>query len=231
MPQIYSEGKTVYYVEGQRFLNDTNQRNGKQKALDYCRSNFVDEKDIIVFDSILECDRYEYLKELEQQGIISKLRVHYKVHVQDAYVNANGDEIPPIDYNADFVYVENGKWIVEDVKGMSLFNDTRFELMKQIFDYKFKEKGAYIRIAIRRDKKWIEWKLGEYKKPRKLIQTQSEKIKALQKEKHDREILDRKKERELTRYKELKSKEKLTSVERNRLEELEKSLKFMGVVL
>lgn len=231
MPQIYSEGKTVYYVNGQRFLNDTGLRNGKQRAVDYCHSNFIDEAEIIVFDSILECDRYEYLKELESRGEITNLHTHYRVHVQDAYTNSNGDEIPAIDYNADFVYKENGKFVVEDVKGLSLFNDSRFELMKQVFDYLFKPKNTYIRIIIRRDKQWIEWKLGERKKPQKLIKKQSEKIKQLEKEKHEREVAERKTQRELARYKELIGKEKLNSTERKRLAELETSLKNKGVVL
>lgn len=228
---IYSEGKTVYYVKGVRFLNDKDMRNGKQKALDYCRSNFMDETDIIVFDSILECDRYEYLVEQQRLGNISKLRTHYLVHVQDAYTNANGDLIPAIDYNADFVYFENGKYIVEDVKGMSLFNDSRFELMKQIFDYKFKEKNTYIRITIFRDKKWIEWKLGERKKPSKLIKQQSLKIKELQKKVHDEEIAKRKTERELTRYKELRAKDNLNSTERKRLQELTTILQNKGIIV
>jgi hypothetical protein len=228
---IFSEGKTVYYVRGNRFFNDSGLRNGKQRALDYCHSNFIDESEIIVFDSILECDRYEYLVEQQKLGKISHLRTHYIVHIQDAYVNVNGDEIPPIDYNADFVYKENGRFIVEDVKGLSLFQDSRFELMKQVFDYLFKPKNTYIRIIIRRDKQWVEWKLGERKKPQKLIKKQSEKIKQLQAEKHQREIQERKTERELSRYKELIGKEKLTSAERKRLIELEGSLREKKIIL
>lgn len=231
MGQIYSEGKTVYYIRGKRFLNDAGMRNGKQRAVDYCHSNFIDENEIIVFDSILECDRYEYLVEQQRLGKISHLRTHYKVHVQDAYINANGDEIPAIDYNADFVYKENGRYIVEDVKGLSLFQDSRFELMKQVFDYLFKPKNTYIRIVIRRDKQWVEWKLGERKKPQKLIKKQSEKIKQLQAEKHAREVEERKTERELSRYKELLEKEKLTSTERKRLENLKSSLTIKGILI
>lgn len=231
MGQIYSEGKTVYYVFGQRFLNDAGLRNGKQRAVDYCHANFIDENEIIVFDSILECDRYEFLLEQENNGLISNLRTHYKVHVQDAYVNANGDEIPAIEYNADFVYRENGRIIVEDVKGLSLFQDSRFELMKQVFDYIFKPKNTYIRIVIRRDKQWVEWKLGERKKPQKLIKKQSEKIKQLQKEKHEQEVAQKKLERELSRYKELIAKMKLTSAERKRLDELKVLLKNKGIII
>ena len=213
-----SEGKTTYWVRGNRFFNDAGLRNGKQRATDFCLSNFIDTKEIITFDSVLECDRYEFL--LQKQGKISDLKHHLSLPLLPSYTNYNGDVIPELRYNADFVYKENGKNIVEDVKGASLYQDTRFEAIKQVFDYIYRNK-SYIRIVIRRDKEWIEWKLGERKKPQKLIKKQSAKIKEQKAQLHAIQIAENKKQREIAYLNELRSKEKLTSVQRKRLAELE----------
>ena len=220
---FYSEGQTTYYVKGQRFFNDKGLRNGRQRALEFCAENNINPDEIITFDSILECDRYEYLLVQEISGKIKNLKHHLKLPLLPSYTNFNGDEIPALEYNADFVYEENGKKIVEDVKGASLFNDSRFEAIKQIFDYVYRSK-TYIRIIIRRDKEWVEWKLGESKKPRKLIKKQSEKNKELKKQNNSLEVEKRRLERLKIRYKELKAKDKLTSVEKKRLIEIEKEL-------
>ena len=220
---FYSEGQTTYYVKGKRFFNDKGLRNGRQRALEFCAENNINPDEIITFDSILECDRYEYLLVQEISGKIKNLKHHLKLPLLPNYTNFNGDEIPALEYNADFVYEENGKKIVEDVKGASLFNDSRFEAIKQIFDYVYRNK-TYIRIIIRRDKEWVEWKLGESKKPRKLIKKQSEKNKELKKQNNSLEAEKRRLERLKIRYKELKAKDKLTSVEKKRLIEIEKEL-------
>ena len=221
---FYSKGKTTYYIDGQRFTNSSQgKRDGKEKAVNYCLEHFIDPNKIIRFDSNLECNYYEYLLDLEKQGKISNLSTHFTLLVQKEFYNANGDLIPAITYCADFVYkdLETNKRVVVDVKGASLFQDTRFLIEKQLFDNVFKEKGLYIKVVLWRDKNWVEWKIGDKKKPRKLIKKQSETIKQLIKEKHDREVAERKKEREIARMKELKAKPKLTSVEKKRLLELQ----------
>lgn len=224
---FYSEGKTTYFVRGQRFVNDANIRNGRKKAEDYCLENFIPTDEIIVFDSMLECDRYEHLKWLESLGQISNLRHHVSLPLLPEFVNYNGDTLPELRYNADFVYEEKGKHIVEDVKGASLFQDSRFEAIKQLFDYKYREK-AYIRIIIYRDKQWVEWKFGDSKKPQKLIKKQREEIRKLKAEAHAKEVAENLKQREIARLKELRelaSHTKLTSVQRKRLAELEEKYK------
>lgn len=216
MKTIYSEGKTTYYVRGVRFFNDKDKRNGKEKARQYCLDNFISENEIITFDSMLECDRYEYLKE---QPNIKNLNHHQTIKVQDEFINANGDLIPQITYQADFVYYDTDKnlTIVEDVKGQSIFTDSRFEIMKQVFDKIFKDQHLYIKIVIYRNKQWVEWKIGDKKKPQKLIKKQREQIKNLKKENHEKEILENKRNREIKRIKELEQKDKLTKKEKERL--------------
>lgn len=68
------------------------------------------------FDSGAELRRYEYLKLLELGGEIVDLQVHPRYVVADA-VDWNGGTLPAIAYEADFAYSQNGKPIVEDVKG------------------------------------------------------------------------------------------------------------------
>lgn len=218
---IVSNGKKTYYIDGKKFFNDKTNHNGRKKAEEYCLNNLLDTKNIIEFDSELECKRYEYLLEKQKQGLISDLNHHLKIQLLPTFINSNGDTIPPITYNVDLTYIENGVHVYEDVKGYSLQTDTRFEVLKSLFDYKFREK-AYIKIVIYREKEWKEWHIGEKKKPSKLIKKQSSQIKALKKELHDKEIAENKKKRDLVRLKTLREKEKLTSTERKRLEELEK---------
>lgn len=218
---IISNGKKTYYIDGKKFFNDKTNHNGRKKAEEYCLNNLLDTKNIIEFDSELECKRYEYLLEKQKQGLISDLNHHLKIQLLPSFENYNGDTIPPITYNVDLTYIENGVHVYEDVKGYSLLTDTRFEVIKSLFDYKYREK-AYIKIVIYREKEWREWRIGEKKKPSKLIKKQSSQIKALKKELHDKEIAENKKKRDLVRLKTLREKEKLTTAERRRLEELER---------
>lgn len=231
--RYHPEGKKTYYINGQKFFNSPNKRDGKEKAIKYCLDNMLDTNAIIVFDSDLECNRYIYLKSLENASKIKNLGVHYLLKVQDEFINANGDFIPAITYNADFVYYdcENERRVVEDVKGASLFEDSRFLIEKQLFDHNFLDKGLYIKVVLWRDKNWVEWKIGDKKKPSKLIKKQSDKIKELKKETHLKELEQNKIERYKKRYLELKEKENKTKKERERYEEVKSYLHAQGLIL
>lgn len=84
------------------------------------------------FDSKKEANRYGILRLLEKQGLISELRcqVPFKMYVTGLLICT---------YKADFCYVENGKAVVEDVKG---FITKEFKLkkrlMKALFDIEIK---------------------------------------------------------------------------------------------
>lgn len=73
--------------------------------------------DGVTFDSGLEAARYKQLKLLEDAGAIKNLMLQPKFRLMDSYKH-NGKTIRAIDYIADFMYEENGKTIVEDVKGI-----------------------------------------------------------------------------------------------------------------
>lgn len=83
----------------------------------------------MVFDSKRECRRYKELQILQQIGAISELRTQVKFVLIPARREADtvgkrggiikGNLIErEVSYIADFVYIENGKTVVEDAKGM-----------------------------------------------------------------------------------------------------------------
>lgn len=82
------------------------------------------------FDSIRESQRYKELKLLERAGKIKNLELQPRFLLQDSF-EKNGRVFRKIEYVADFQYIENGKTIVEDVKGMQ--TDV-FKLKHKIFE-------------------------------------------------------------------------------------------------
>lgn len=86
--------------------------------------------DNIKFDSNLEATRYKELKLLLRAGEISNLELQPRFLLQDS-LKKNGRTFRKIEYVADFKYIENGKTIVEDVKGIQ--TDV-FKLKYKIFE-------------------------------------------------------------------------------------------------
>lgn len=72
------------------------------------------------FDSMLECERYKYLKALEQQKVISNLRRQVKYVLLPSQKDSKTRKTieREITYLADFVYEKGSQAIVEDVKGL-----------------------------------------------------------------------------------------------------------------
>ena len=73
--------------------------------------------DGITFDSRKEADRYLVLKGMEKDGSIEDLRRQVRYELVPAF-DVDGRHYRPVYYVADFVYVEDGKEVVEDVKGV-----------------------------------------------------------------------------------------------------------------
>mgnify|MGYP002567545347 CR=1 FL=1 len=88
-----------------------------------------------VFDSIEESRRYKELKLLLRAGKISNLELQPHFLLQEGF-KKNGKTYRKIEYIADFKYEENGKTIVEDVKGMQ--TDV-FKLKHKLFEKKYPE--------------------------------------------------------------------------------------------
>lgn len=68
------------------------------------------------FDSKREYERWCELKLLQRTGEISRLQRQVRYNLVPMQRNRCRNE-RPVDYIADFVYVKNGRTIVEDVKG------------------------------------------------------------------------------------------------------------------
>ena len=93
------------------------------------------EVDGIVFDSRREADRYCELKLLQRAGKISALRLQVPFELQPAFT-VNGKKVRPIHYIADFVYKENGQYIVEDAKG---HRTKEYMLKRKMYAYRYKD--------------------------------------------------------------------------------------------
>lgn len=72
--------------------------------------------DGITFDSMAEAKRYGHLKLLERAGAISGLTVHPRYTVWEG-IDLTTNKKQKIAYEPDFVYIENGATVAEDVKG------------------------------------------------------------------------------------------------------------------
>ena len=70
---------------------------------------------------------------LERAGEISDLELQPRFLLQESF-KKNGKTYRKIDYVADFKYIENGKTIVEDVKGLQ--TDV-FKIKHKLFEKKY----------------------------------------------------------------------------------------------
>ena len=85
------------------------------------------------FDSKKEADRYGELKLLLQAGEISDLHLQPIFLLQESFCK-NERRYRAITYKADFQYKQNGKWVVEDVKG---FKTDVYKIKKKLFEKAF----------------------------------------------------------------------------------------------
>lgn len=69
-----------------------------------------------VFDSRREAERYDQLRLLEAAGEISDLRIQVRYRLLDGHSGEFRTE-RPVDYVADFQYLQAGAEVVEDCKG------------------------------------------------------------------------------------------------------------------
>ena len=88
-----------------------------------------------IFDSAKEAQRYRELKLLERAKEISNLELQPRFLLQESF-RKNGKTYRKIEYVADFRYNENGKTIVEDVKGLQ--TDV-FKIKHKLFEKKYPE--------------------------------------------------------------------------------------------
>lgn len=71
-----------------------------------------------VFDSKREAERYAELCLMQRGGLIADLRCQVPFELVPAQRDAKGKLVErPVKYIADFVYLDQGEMVVEDVKG------------------------------------------------------------------------------------------------------------------
>lgn len=93
------------------------------------------EVDGIKFDSKKEAKRYIALRELEKKGNIEKLMLQPRFLLQEGF-RKNGKAYRKIEYVADFMYEQDGKLIIEDVKGIK--TDV-YKLKQKLFEKKYQD--------------------------------------------------------------------------------------------
>ena len=70
------------------------------------------------YDSTKEFQRHRELALLQKGGQISDLKWQVSILLSEAFVDRHEKTHQAIYYKADFTYVENGRTVVEDVKGI-----------------------------------------------------------------------------------------------------------------
>jgi hypothetical protein len=88
--------------------------------------------DGIQFDSQAEARRYGELKLLERAGEISDLQCHPRFRLLDG-MDWNGKHYRAVNFAPDFQYQENGKAVVEDVKGGKATQTGAFKLRMKLW--------------------------------------------------------------------------------------------------
>jgi hypothetical protein len=92
--------------------------------------------DGMTFDSRAEARRYRQLQLLQAAGQISELVVHPVYELEEAFRRSDGSLVRAITYEGDFEYIEGGRVVVEDVKGVE--TDV-FKLKRKLFWRRFPE--------------------------------------------------------------------------------------------
>jgi hypothetical protein len=89
----------------------------------------------IEFDSAAEMKRYCQLLLLQKAGQIKNLMLQPRFELQPAFKSSfQKNKIKSINYVADFLYEQDCKIVVEDVKG---FRTKEYSLKMKIFLYKY----------------------------------------------------------------------------------------------
>lgn len=91
--------------------------------------------DGIKFDSKKEAKRYIVLKALERNGDIENLTLQPRFLLQEGF-RKNGKAYRKIEYVADFMYEQDGKLIIEDVKGIK--TDV-YKLKQKLFEKRYQD--------------------------------------------------------------------------------------------
>lgn len=104
----------------------------------------------VIFDSIIERDRWRYLSLLQRAGEIGALELQPQYELQPGYIRKR-KKIRAEHYRADFRYIRNGNVVVEDVKGLRL--PLYQSKVKRLL---YMHQDLYFIEVERKQKKWVE---------------------------------------------------------------------------
>ena len=220
--------KPVFYIKGKIF-NDKNKTTveNRKEAEEYCLRNFLNINDIIRFDSEIEYLYYLELLQKKSEGKVRDINIHQSFVLIPEYTNIDGELIQRMDYECDFFYfdIEKNKQMCVDVKGVE---EPEFVLKRKIFDYIYRDKFKITIMKYSKSTGFVE--KSEYKKSRKRVMKLKEENKLLKEKQKAQEKLDKENIKYKNRYNELKAMQKLSSVQRKRLAELDKILNERGII-
>lgn len=129
-PEMQAKVKAKHGIDG------TSEKKKKSKY-----GNQKAEENGIKFDSKKEARRYMELRQLETAGKISDLKLQHTFTLQEAFTTEDGERIQAIKYVADFTYMEDGKFVVEDVKSSATRKNRAYRTKNRMMA----EKGYIIR--------------------------------------------------------------------------------------
>ncbi len=90
--------------------------------------------DGIRFDSKAEMKRYQELLLLQRAGQIHELELQPPFVLIEPFIDVQGNRHRGVKYIGDFMYKENGRYVVEDCKGVRTRDYT---IKRQLFVQKF----------------------------------------------------------------------------------------------
>ncbi len=112
-------------------------RAGLKSANKYHNSKVV--VDDMKFDSRKEAEYFIKLQAMERSGKITNLQRQVAFVLQDGFRDSEGKWQKAIKYVADFVYMQNGKKVVVDVKSKITEANQVYRLKRKIFKYRYPE--------------------------------------------------------------------------------------------
>lgn len=91
----------------------------------------------VVYDSRKEMERAMELSLMERAGQIQSLRRQVPFVLQDKFTDNTGKTQRAITYVCDFMYEQDGKTVVEDVKSKMTMKLPEYRLKKKMFMYRY----------------------------------------------------------------------------------------------
>lgn len=85
------------------------------------------------WDSTAEYERFINLSQMQKGGLITDLQTQVKFELVKSIKYSDSSRAKPaLRYVADFSYIQDGKLVIEDIKGTMLENDPVFKIKRHL---------------------------------------------------------------------------------------------------